>query len=51
MVLTSWCIGTQAWLLGGLLNITDASGEILSYPTADYQIDGFSGESSGRNAA
>ena len=37
--------GSQAWLYGGLLNITSANGQILSYPTADYRIDGTSGES------
>jgi len=36
--------GTQAWLYGGLLNNTSPGGNV-SYPTADYQIDGFSCES------
>ena len=38
-------IGSQAWLYGGLLNVTTANGEITSYPIADYKIDGVSGES------
>jgi hypothetical protein len=36
--------GSQAWLYGGLVNSTDADGQIVSYPTADYKVDGVSGE-------
>lgn len=36
--------GTQAWLYGGLLNDTSSGAQNISYPTADYKIDGFSGE-------
>ena len=42
--------GSQVWLYGGLLNITSANGQILSYPTANYLIDDFPGELDG-NAA
>jgi len=42
--------GSQAWLYGGLLNITSSNGEIVSYPTADYRIDGASGKSFSGNA-
>jgi hypothetical protein len=38
-------IGSQAWLYGGLVNAADADGQIVSYPTADYKVDGDSGES------
>jgi len=41
--------GSQAWLYGGLLNDTGVNGQI-SYPTAEYHIDGISGESLNRNA-
>jgi len=34
--------GSQAWLYGALLNVTDANGELTSYPTAEYSIDGVS---------
>jgi hypothetical protein len=34
--------GTQAWLYGGLLNLTSSDGQITSYPGADYLIDGTS---------
>ena len=43
--------GTQVWLYGGLLNITNAAGEYLSYPTAEYTLDGYPGELTGGNAA
>jgi hypothetical protein len=36
--------GSQAWLYGGLLNVTNDNGTFLSYPTADYKVDGVSGE-------
>ena len=39
-------IGSQAWLYGGLINGTNSSGQIVSYPTANYKVDGVSGESS-----
>ena len=38
-------IGSQAWLYGGLMNGTDANGQILLYPIADYKVDGVPGES------
>jgi hypothetical protein len=38
-------IGSQAWLYGGLENDTDVDGQIVSYPTADYKVDGASGKS------
>jgi hypothetical protein len=37
--------GSQAWLYGGLLDITTVDGNILSCPTADYRVDGVSGKS------
>lgn len=37
--------GSQAWLYGGLLNITNSGAQSISYPTAVYEIDEFSGES------
>lgn len=40
--------GSQAWLYGGLAT---ADGQIFNYPTADYEIDGVSGESLRREAA
>jgi hypothetical protein len=42
--------GTQAWLYGGLFNTSTNGQQILTYPTADYQIDGVSGELLDRNA-
>ena len=44
-------IGSQAWLYGGLMNGTDASGQIFFYPTAEYRIDGVPGESPTSGAA
>ena len=38
-------IGSQAWLFGGLVNGSDANGQIITYPIADYKVDGVSGES------
>jgi len=37
--------GSQAWLYGGLINDTSSGAQNISYPTADYKIDGFSCES------
>src|ERR1700760_2109003 len=37
--------GTQVWLYGGLTDITNVDGEYLSYPTAEYTLDGYPGES------
>jgi len=34
--------GNQGWLYGGLLNVTGSDGQITSYPSADYTVDGFS---------
>jgi hypothetical protein len=39
-------IGTQAWLYGALMNITSPDGEYITYPTADYKVDGAPSESS-----
>jgi hypothetical protein len=39
-------IGTDMWVIGGLLsNATDENGDPATYPTAEYKIDGISGES------
>jgi len=43
--------GTQVWLYGGPLDAINAHGGCASFPTADYKIDGYSGESLDRNAA
>lgn len=43
--------GTRAWLCGGILNITNGNGTYISYPTADYKIDGVSGEPPDKNVA
>ena len=43
--------GTRVWLYGGIMNATNAHGEYISYPTAEYTLDGVSGESTDRNAA
>jgi len=34
--------GSQAWLYGGLMNVTTPGGPMTNYPTADYKIDGIS---------
>jgi hypothetical protein len=39
-------IGSRAWLFGALVStLTDANGQAVTYPTADYKIDGVLGES------
>jgi hypothetical protein len=44
-------IGSRAWLYGGVLNVTSADGQMDSYPTAEYKVDGASGESPTSDAA
>ena len=51
VVLMSVKTGSEAWLYGGLLNVTTANVQITSYPTADYKVDGVSGESLTKGAA
>jgi hypothetical protein len=39
-------IGSRADIYGCLLSVaTDASGNLITYPIADYKVDGVSGES------
>jgi hypothetical protein len=39
-------IGSHAWVFGSVSSkITNANGELVTYPTAIYKIDGVPGES------
>jgi hypothetical protein len=39
-------IGTDMWLVGYIFDMdVDSKGQIINYPTAEYEIDGISSES------